>query len=46
MDNKKAPSFLEASKTDQFRKGVSVFVGVSGGEFSLPSSGKPGLYDP
>lgn len=36
VDNTKAPTFLEvrikASKTDPFRKGVSVFLGVTGGE--------------
>ena len=36
VDNTRAPTFLEvrikASKTDPFRKGVSVFLGVTGRE--------------
>lgn len=39
VDNARTPTFLEihikASKTDPFRKGVSVFLGVTGGELCL-----------
>ena len=48
VDNRENPSFVEvrikASKTDVFRKGVTIYLGVTGVDIRMSGSGNPQLH--